>query len=169
MHIPPLYKKPSWQRFLTGVALGSFIGYLLFLFMFGQMQEDWIEENLDLRKQLQELNQNYETLLENHRVLDEKANDAMEIKEIEITFTNLKILKIDTDRILIHQLDDSIRQEANQLLGKHMDEVESNLDLLIRAIENKTIAVEPYKFQANVTRVLISEKLLLAIELEKAT
>ncbi len=49
MHIPPYYKRPSFQRFFAGICIGTIIGYLIFIYMFGELQEKWIEENLALR------------------------------------------------------------------------------------------------------------------------
>ncbi|NGP45035.1 hypothetical protein G4V62_08715 [Bacillaceae bacterium SIJ1] len=39
MHIPPYYKKPTWQQFLAGAALGALAGWIVFLFIYGEIQE----------------------------------------------------------------------------------------------------------------------------------
>ena len=35
MRIPPYYRKPAWQRFFSGMAVGAFISWFLFLYMNG--------------------------------------------------------------------------------------------------------------------------------------
>ncbi|MDV2888249.1 sporulation protein, partial [Alkalihalophilus pseudofirmus] len=48
MRIPPYYRRPSWQRFFAGMAIGGAISWCIFLYIFGV----WQEENAKLiRKQ----------------------------------------------------------------------------------------------------------------------
>ncbi|MFC4403676.1 sporulation membrane protein YtrI [Gracilibacillus xinjiangensis] len=167
MHIPPLYKRPGWQRFLAGSVIGAFIAYFIFVFMYGEMQEKWIEENLALRGELLELKETHNALVENHRILDEQAKEGIEIKEVTITFTNLKTYKIEHDRIMIQQLNEAIKQETSQMIGMNLAEVTNSTDLLIRAIENKTITIDDFKFRAKVKKMIVTETLQLSIELSK--
>ncbi|SES07488.1 hypothetical protein SAMN04487944_11736 [Gracilibacillus ureilyticus] len=167
MHIPPLYKRPGWQRFLAGSVIGAFIAYFIFVFMYGEMQEKWIEENLALRGELLELKETHNALVENHRLLDEQAKEGIEIKEITIQFTNLETFKIEHDRIMIQQLNEAVKQEANQMIGLNLDQISNSTDLLIRAIENKTIIIDDFKFRAKVRKMIVTETLQLSIELSK--
>lgn len=166
MHIPPYYKNKAWQRFLAGILVGTLIGYYIFIFLFGQLQEDWIEENLALRGELQELQQNYETLLENHRALDQQTKEDYQIEEIKINFLNTKELKIDNDRIMLYQLEEAINEEANQAVGKNIDDIADSIDLLISAIENKTINIDDFRYQAQVEQIIVSRTLTLSIRLK---
>ncbi|MDX8046705.1 hypothetical protein SH601_12000 [Gracilibacillus sp. S3-1-1] len=168
MHIPPYHKRPEWQRFLAGVASGTIIGYLIFIYMFGQLQENWIEENITLRGELQDLKQTYENLQQNHEALDEQAKKGIQVSEISIDLLNLEELHLENDRIMIHQLEEAIRAEATEAIGKSVDELANSVGLLISTIENKTINIDDFRFQAEVKRIIISETIQLAIELKKA-
>ncbi|GAB2569809.1 sporulation membrane protein YtrI [Gracilibacillus alcaliphilus] len=168
MHIPPYYKRPGWQRFLAGIACGTIIGYFIFLYMFGSFQERWIEENLTLRTRYQELNQNYKTLLENHRALDQQTKEGVGIKEIKIDFLNLEQLRMENDRLMIHQLEEAITLEAGQAIGKKVQDMDESIDFLIATIENKTFRIDDFQFQAEISRIIISETLYLSIELSIA-
>ncbi len=168
MHIPPYHKRPSWQRFLAGVAIGTIIGYIIFIYMFGELQEKWIEENLALRGDLQDLNQSYENLRKNHETLDQQTKEGMQVSEINIEFLNLKELNIDTDRIMIQQLEEAVRTEAAHAVGKSIDEIADSIDLLIATIENKTINIDDFRFQAEIERIIVSETLYLSIQLKIA-
>ncbi|QGH35306.1 hypothetical protein GI584_15155 [Gracilibacillus salitolerans] len=168
MHIPPYHKRPSWQRFLAGVAIGTIIGYIIFIYMFGELQEKWIEENLALRGDLQDLNQSYENLRKNHETLDQQTKEGLQVSEINIEFLNLKELNIDTDRIMIQQLEEAVRTEAAHAVGKSIDEIADSIDLLIATIENKTINIDDFRFQAEIERIIVSETLYLSIQLKIA-
>ncbi|ENH96949.1 hypothetical protein J416_08197 [Gracilibacillus halophilus YIM-C55.5] len=165
MHIPPYYKKPSWQRFFAGICVGCIIGYLVFVFMYGQLHEKWIEENLSLRSKLQDLNKSYETLLENHEELSKQRQEGIQIEEVSIDFLNLKELKLDNDRLMIHQLEEAVREEASHAVGKNIDSFSESIDLFISSIENKTIKIDDFAFEATVRRIIVSEQLQLAITL----
>ncbi|WP_208592251.1 sporulation membrane protein YtrI [Gracilibacillus suaedae] len=168
MHIPPYYKRPSWQRFLAGVAIGTIIGYIIFIYMFGELQEKWIEENLALRGDLQDLRQSYENLRKNHEALDQQTKKGLQVGEINIEFLNLEELNIDSDRIMIQQLEDAVRTEASHAIGKSVDEIINSIDLLISTIENKTINIDDFRFQAEVRRIIVTETVYLSIELKMA-
>ncbi|WP_058307112.1 sporulation membrane protein YtrI [Gracilibacillus massiliensis] len=166
MHIPPYYKRPALQRFLAGICIGTIIGYLIFIYMFGELQEKWIEENLALRSKLQDLTQTYETLLENHQALDEQSKEGLQVNEIKINFLNLKELKLENDRLMIHELEEAIRTEANHAVGKNVEDIANSIDLLISTIENKTINIDDFRYQAEVSRVIVNETLQLSIRLK---
>ncbi|WP_066194746.1 MULTISPECIES: sporulation membrane protein YtrI [Gracilibacillus] len=168
MHIPPYYKRPAWQRFLAGVALGSIIGYFIFLYMFGSLQQQWIEEKIALRTRYQDLYQNYTTLVQNHQKLDQQTKEGVQITEIEIEFLNLEQLDLANDRLMRHQLEEAIREEAGQAIGKKVEDMTESIDFLIATVENKTIRIDDFRFQATVSRMVVSETLYLSIELTKA-
>lgn len=168
MHIPPYHKRPSWQRFLAGVSLGTIIGYIIFIYMFGQLQEKWIEENLALRSELQDLKQTYENLRKNHEALDQQTKEGIQVAELNIELLNLEELRLENDRIMIHQLEEAIRTEAAHAIGRSVDEIASSVDLLISTIENKTINIDDFKFQAEVKRIIVYETIHLSIELKTA-
>ena len=55
MHFIPYYKNKNWQRFFVGLFIGAIISYFIFIYMYGQLLEKRIEENLQLRIEKQEL------------------------------------------------------------------------------------------------------------------
>ncbi|WP_163538124.1 sporulation membrane protein YtrI [Gracilibacillus sp. YIM 98692] len=168
MHIPPYYKRPAWQRFLAGACIGGLIAYFVFLFMFGQLQEKWIEENLSLRLELQDLNKSYETLLKNHKALDERSKEGIQIESIDIEFTNLKEMRIENDRPMISQLEEEIRNEAHHAIGRNVNDLADSIELFIATIENKTITIDDFSYQATIRRIIVSETLSLSIQLSAA-
>ena len=41
MRIPPYYRKPTWQQFFAGMAIGGVISWFIFFYIFGVWQEDY--------------------------------------------------------------------------------------------------------------------------------
>ncbi|UOQ86280.1 sporulation membrane protein YtrI [Gracilibacillus salinarum] len=169
MHIPPYYKRPGWQRFLAGICIGTIVGYFVFIYMFGELQQKWIEEKLAMQSELQDLQHSYDTLLKNHQQLDQETKNGIQIQELEIEFLNLEKVNIDNDRPMVQQLDQVLRNEASSAIGKSVDDLSNSIDLLISSIENKIINIDDFRFQATVSRVIVGETLRLSIELEKAS
>ena len=44
MRIPPYYRKPTWQHFFAGMAIGGVISWFIFLYIFGVWQEDYSKQ-----------------------------------------------------------------------------------------------------------------------------
>lgn len=55
MHIPPYYKKESWQRFFIGAFFGAVIAYVIIMYMYGSMYEKLYEENVNFASQVNDL------------------------------------------------------------------------------------------------------------------
>ncbi|UOQ47157.1 hypothetical protein MUN88_13855 [Gracilibacillus caseinilyticus] len=153
---------------MAGVCIGAIVGYFVFIYMFGELQQKWIEEKLAMQGELQDLQHSYDTLLKNHQQLDQETKDGIQIQELEIEFLNLEELNIDNDRPMVQQLEQVLRTEASNAIGKSVDDLSSSIDLLISTIENKVINIDDFRFQATVSRIIVGETLRLSIELEKA-
>src|SRR5699024_1539355 len=102
MHIPPYYKKKSWQRFLVGAFIGAVIAYFITIFMDVPMYERLIEHNMDLQSQITKFEKQNEILLQDKKDMNEKSKAEITVDEIEIKIKNEKQLRL--DRLLTHQL-----------------------------------------------------------------
>ncbi|RCW66307.1 sporulation membrane protein YtrI [Saliterribacillus persicus] len=165
MHIPPYYKRSSWQRFFSGCVIGSILAYLIFLFIYGRFYEEWVEENLYLRSQLRDLEKNYQTLEENHLALDKKSKENILIEEVNVQFENLKALKLQNDRMMVHQLEEAVKQEIEHIIGKEIDVVSETVELLITSVENKRYKVDEFYFQAEINTLILSNVTVVKINL----
>ena len=54
MKIPLLHHKPGWQRFLSGLIIGTIISWLIFLYFFAQLQE---KNSLLVQSQKEKINE----------------------------------------------------------------------------------------------------------------
>ncbi|MFB1050843.1 sporulation membrane protein YtrI [Paraliobacillus sp. JSM ZJ581] len=166
MHIPPFYKRESWQRFLAGTFVGAILAFFVFVYMYGQLYEGWVEENLELRAQLQEIKSNYKALEENNKQLDQRYQQRTTVSSIEITILNQK--QLDLDDLIIREFEEIIKLEINEAIGKEVDDLSKNYSFLIRTLENKIYRIHNFSYQANVQHLFIKETLEVHIKLNLA-
>lgn len=160
MHIPPFYKKRSYQILLVGIFIGTLIAYLLLVYMHGKMYEKLLFERIQLQTQLAEIESQNEALLEDKEEMEEKSTAI--VKSIHIEFLNGKELKF--DRLITLQLEDLIKRELTDVIGKSVQSVSESDDLLVTVIENKSFTIEDQSFQFEVKKISISEQIKLSLE-----
>ena len=165
MHIPPYYKKESWQRFFAGVFIGAIISFTVFVYMHGVFYERWVEENLDLRAQLNELQLNYDDLVESNKELNQKSKEHITIDKIEININNEEKLKLDS--LIVLELEEMIKGQIQGVIGKDINSLSENYQLLTAAIENKTYVKDKFNYSATVKNLFITPPTLIVnIELK---
>ncbi|WP_156291450.1 sporulation membrane protein YtrI [Oceanobacillus salinisoli] len=162
MHIPPYYKKPSWQFFIVGAVFGSLIAYLILLYMYGSMYEDLIRENQELESEIRELTIQNEALIEDNEDLNEKTNEAPTVESLEVEIPNWEELKL--DRLIVHDLEEMVKEEIHHLIGEEISVVAESDFLLERAIENKGFKIDDVTYYFEVTKLTISETVKLTLK-----
>lgn len=162
MHIPPYYKKPSWQRFFVGAVCGGIIAYVILIYMYGSMYESLLEENKQLKSRVSELTLQNEALTKDKEDLTEKTNKALVIESIEIDIDNWEKYKM--DRLTVYELEELIKEEINHLIGEKVSIVAESDFLLERAIENKSYKLNDVIYYFNISKMTISETLKLTLE-----
>ncbi|WP_138415335.1 sporulation membrane protein YtrI [Aquibacillus sediminis] len=167
MHIPPYYKKESWQRFFAGTFIGAILAFIIFVYMYGHFYERWVEENLTLRSELNTLRNNYEILEEDKKKLDQQSQQKITINEIEVSINNEKDLKLDS--LIVHQLEEMIKEQIKSIIGEDIETIAQNSELVLSTIQNKTYKVDDFTYNASVRQLLlISESLNVKVELTLA-
>ncbi|WP_164668385.1 sporulation membrane protein YtrI [Virgibacillus doumboii] len=164
MHIPPYHKKSTWQRFFIGAFLGAVIAYLIFIYMHGNMYEHLLEENKDLKSKVTELENQNEALSEDKKDLDEKSKEPFTIESIEVTITNNEELRL--DRLIIHDLEELIKKEINDIIGKEVSIIAKSDELLKSTIENKEFPLDEFTYKFDVTTLTITETVKVSVEAE---
>lgn len=159
MHVSPYHKKRTIQIFLLGMLAGAVIAYIVLIFMYGKMYESLMAENIKLSSEIQDLKRRNEALLQDKESLEERN---FIIQSIEIEFSNAEELRM--DRLMIHQLENLIKNEIDQIIGKEIDSVADNDELLITVIENKTFTIDDLSYEFEVVKMSITEKLRITLE-----
>lgn len=153
MHIPPLHKRTTWQRFFIGVAVGAFLAYLILLFMYGTMYEKTIQNNSELQSTNNELKKYNDALIEDQEEAEEREDQPYKIDQITIDITNEKELML--DRLATHQLEELVMEEIDLIIGKSVQSVAENNALLIATIENKSFKVDDASYTFEVTQFIL--------------
>ncbi|MFS0865255.1 sporulation membrane protein YtrI [Fredinandcohnia sp. 179-A 10B2 NHS] len=135
MRIPPLYEKPGWQRFFAGVAVGALISWFVFLFQFGVLQEKQIQLLTKQQSKINDLEDRNNTLIEDYEKLNEENKSKLKIQDFKVEFANQK--KYDLGKLNLHILSDAVMQNLNHLIGKDIESVSKNKELLRQAIEKE--------------------------------
>lgn len=166
MYVSPYHKKKSWQRIIIGAFFGALTAYCVFMFMYGEMYEELMEKNLNLQAELSELKKHNEALLKDNEDLDEQSKKAVTIKFIELDIVNAKQLRLDP--LIIHQLEELIKNEIGHLIGEDVQIIAKSDQLLVSTIENKTYQVDDFTYQFTIRTLIISQRIKLTVHAKLA-
>lgn len=161
MHFPRYHHKKSWQRFFLGLITGIIISYVIILYMYGAMYEQLVEKNLKLHGEVTELEDLYESLLQDREDEDEARRMQSIVETIEITITNHKELKL--DRLLIHQFSELIKAELKHIIGMDLSVLAASDQLLISTIEKKAFTIDDFTYYFDVEKLIISQTVKLQL------
>jgi hypothetical protein len=135
MRIPEYYKKPPWQRFFAGMAMGAIISWLIFLFIYAELQEQQLQIIDKQNSQIVDLEKKRRVLTEDIDILNEENKKKIKIQDIKVEILNSQ--KFGFDSLIRHKLESSVINDLNHLLTKDINTVSSNKVLLRKAIENR--------------------------------
>lgn len=162
MHIPPFYKKKSWQRFFVGVFIGGVLSYCVVIYMYGQMYEQLLEKNMTLQSELNDVQKQNESLLKTNEDLDKQSKQPVTVKEINLEISNKEELKLDT--FTTHKLEELVKDEIDYLIGEDIQIVTESEELLISAIENKVYQADGLSYYFEISRLTISPQINLTLK-----
>src|SRR5690625_3771814 len=92
MRIPPLFERPSWQRFFAGVIIGILIGWLFFVFQYGQGYEDLMIRLSKQETTIKEQERRISELVSEQTKVNEENQKKLTIQQIELSFLNARAL-----------------------------------------------------------------------------
>lgn len=152
MRIPPLYRNPNWQRFFAGAAVGGCISWVIFLFMFGTMQEKHsilIDNQASLIKELQAKIKIWQ---DDYQDLNEQNVEMLTIQEIQVKLIHYEKYNIN-DKQSIVSIEESVKEDLQSLLAKDLDSVYKNKDIIKKTIENKTMNINGKRYKLLVNEI----------------
>ncbi|MEH7074764.1 sporulation membrane protein YtrI [Neobacillus drentensis] len=164
MRIPPLYRKPSWQRFFAGMAVGGAISWCIFLYIYGV----WQEENTELiRKQAQDivdLNEEKKIWQEEYKEINKRKIEQLTVQKINIKITNWEKYKLDSLSVL--ETEDAVKDDINMMIAKDIETVYKSKDLLKKIIENKPIKINDKRYKLKVKEMVFYTNLSIQLEIQ---
>lgn len=164
MRIPPFYQLRSWQRFLAGVLVGTIMGWLVFLFMFGHVQDKQINLIMEQEVKIRDLENEKAIWQKDYEKFNEETKKKLIIEEIKIIFTNEKKLML--NEFTKFNLKEAIKQDINSLIKLDIETVAKNNQLIINTIQNKVITIEGQKYRMKVEQIHLFTRLDLYLKVE---
>jgi lipopolysaccharide export LptBFGC system permease protein LptF len=164
MRIPPYYRKPSWQRFFAGMAIGGVISWCIFLYIYGVWQEKQTEL---LRKQEQEivdLKAEKQIWQEEYKQINKRNIEQLTVQKINVKITNWEKYKLDL--LSVSETEDTVRDDISMMLAKDLESVYKSKELLKKIIENKPIKINDKRYKLKVKEMVIYTNLSIQLEIE---
>ncbi|SDH32801.1 hypothetical protein SAMN05192534_10453 [Alteribacillus persepolensis] len=153
MRIPPYYRRPGWQRFFAGVAIGSLGGWAFFLFQFGALHEELVIEINKQRIQIEDQQEQIEILRSEEKKLNEENEKKLTIQETAVHFTNENKLRL--NELALYELKQQVEDEVKFLQNKNIESAVEGKELIKNAIENKTYQVGDNEYKLHMQEMYI--------------
>ncbi|QCJ43720.1 sporulation protein [Bacillus sp. S3] len=164
MRIPPLYRRPSWQRFFSGMAIGGAISWCIFLYIYGV----WQEKNSELiRKQQEEivdLTNEKKIWQDEYKDLNKQNIEKLTVQKITVKITNYEKYKLDL--LSVQETENAVNDDISMILAKDLDTVYKSKDLLKKTIENKLIKIYDKRYKLKVKEMVIYTNVTIQLEIQ---
>ncbi|MCM2675273.1 sporulation membrane protein YtrI [Alkalicoccobacillus plakortidis] len=164
MRVPSNVSRPGWLRFFAGIMLGSILGWVFFLFQYGQIYDGMIVTRIQQDLKIETLQERIDQLISEQKSQNEDNQKKLTIQQIEVHFTSES--RLDLDQLTIYEIRQNILSELAYLERKDIESVHHTKELLIRTIENKIFTVEDKRYQVKINEVYLFTTLHLYAEIQ---
>ena len=164
MRIPPYYRRPQWQRFFSGVAVGALVSWVLFLYMNGAWMEKHAKKIQQQKDEITELKSDIDIWMADYEELNQKNQEKLTVQEIKVKIVNDKKYK-QLDTLSIYEIEEETKGQLNMLLAKDLDSVFKSRDLITRVIENKSIKVGDKRYKLKIKSMVIYTSVSIQVEI----
>jgi hypothetical protein len=164
MRIPPLYRKPSWQRFFAGMAVGGVISWCIFLYIYGVWQEKNTELIRTQVKEIIDLNEEKKIWQEEYKQINKRNIEQLTVQKINIRISNSEKYKLDSLSVL--ETEDSVRDDISMMIAKDIETVYKSKDLLKKIIENKPIKINDKRYKLKGKEMVFYTNLSIKLEIQ---
>lgn len=164
MRIPPYYRKPSWQSFFSGMAIGGMICWGIFLYFNGVLQEKQAKMIHTQKKEISELKDEIKIWQDEFQSLNKKNTDQMTLQEIKIRLTNPEKYKFDL--LTVYQIEEGVKEDITMIMAKDLETIYKSRELLRKAIENKVVKVNDKRYRLKIKEIFIYTTLSIELEIQ---
>ncbi|WP_203361493.1 sporulation membrane protein YtrI [Bacillus sp. REN10] len=164
MRVPVFHKRQRRKWLLSGAVIGSCISWLLFLYMFGSLQERQAITIEMQKNEIRDLTQHLEIWQEEYKQLNKKNLHKLTVQEVKIEIKNYEKYGIN-DAQSIYEIQESIKEDLSVLYAKDLETVYSQKELLRQTIENKTIKINQKSYSLHVKEWLFHTTIQVQLEL----
>ncbi|WP_191560626.1 sporulation membrane protein YtrI [Metabacillus idriensis] len=166
MRIPPLYKKPSWQRLFAGMVLGAIISWCIFLYTFGEWQEDLVTEIEDQAYSIEELKKTNKIYKEEITALNKINQEKLRVQSIHVTLLNGERYQFTT--LNTYMIQDHVKEDISDVIAKDLESVYKSRKLLKKAIENKIYKIDDKQYKVEIEEMFIYTTLFIELKVSFA-
>lgn len=165
MRIPPYYRKPAWQRFFSGMAVGGALSWCLFLYINGVSMEKNAKKIHEQEDLIRELQRDIKIWQDDYAQLNKKNEEKLTVQEIKVKIVNDKKYKQYLDALAIYEIEEQTKSELNVLLAKDLDSVFKSRELITKLIENKSIPVNDKRYKLKIKSMVIYTSVTIQVEI----
>lgn len=163
MRIPPYYRKPSWQRFFSGMTVGAMLSWVLFLYFNGEMIEKNAKVIREQKVKIEDLENDIKIWQDDYAELNKKNEEKLTVQEVKVKITNDKKYKLDA--LSIYEIEEQTKSDLNILLAKDLDSVFKSRELVNKLIENKSFRVGDKRYKLKIKSMVIYTSVSIQVEL----
>jgi hypothetical protein len=164
MRIPPYYRRPSWQRFFAGMAIGGAISWCIFIYIFGVWQEEHVKLNRKQQNDISKLHTDLKIWQEDYEELNKQNLAKITVQKINIKIINGEKYKLDD--FSVFEKEEAVRDDIKMVLAKDLETVAKIQDLVEKIIENKPIKIYEKRYKLKVKKMIIFTTLTVQLEIQ---
>ncbi|QKS72044.1 hypothetical protein FLK61_35875 [Paenalkalicoccus suaedae] len=158
---------PAVKRFLVGVVLGMLIGWLFFIYQYGDVHESLLLDIQTLESELAKQTRTIDILREDQVKQNEENERRLTVQEVRIIIANERTSKL--SEWTLYELKDLIEQEVEDVRNKDIAHVAESRFFLQRMLENKTFTVNQQEYQVSLIQLFLYTTLEVHVEVHEAS
>lgn len=164
MRIPPYYRRPSWQRFFAGMAIGGAISWCIFIYIFGVWQEKHTALIDKQSEKIIDLENEKKIWQEEYKEINKRTIEQLTIQKINVKIINGEKYKL--DMLSVSEIEDSVKDDISMMLAKDMETVYKSKELIKKIIQNKPVKINDKRYKLKIKEMVIFTTLSIQLEIE---
>jgi hypothetical protein len=155
MKIPPIHLWKQWRRFFTGMAIGGFLSWSIFVYIFGEWQEKQSKKIHEQEEAISDLIEEKKIWQEEFQALNKKNQEKMTVQNIKVKINTKSAGKYRLDGLSIFEVEESVKEDLSIMVAKDLETVFKTRDLLKRVIENKVVKISNKRYRLEIEEIYI--------------
>jgi hypothetical protein len=164
VRIPPYYRRPSWQRFFAGMAIGGAISWCIFIYIFGVWQEKHTALIDKQSEKIIDLENEKKIWQEEYKEINKRTIEQLTTQKINVKIINGEKYKL--DMLSVSEIEDSVKDDISMMLAKDIDTVYKSKELIKKIIQNKPVKLNDKRYKLKVKEMVIFTTLSIQLEIE---
>lgn len=164
MRIPSSQQFQEWRRLFAGMAIGAVMSWLIFLFIFGDWQEEYSMKIKLQEEEINELQEEKKIWQEDVEKINKDNEEKLTIQKIEVKILNHERYKLDL--FSVHEIEESAKEDIRTLLTQNIETAFKSRDLILRAVENRTFKAHEKRYRLKIKDIVFYTTLTIQVELQ---